>query len=107
MAADSLAAVDAPPVSHMLNLAAAADAGVDADQIRGVLAAITPIIGTPRVAEPALTQAKGASRRSADRARRHRAPEPTLLLSFLVGRRAAPLEAPVDERPCKPPTRPR
>jgi hypothetical protein len=59
MAADSLAAVDAPPVSHMLNLAAAADAGVDADQIRGVLAAITPIIGTPRVAEPALTQAKG------------------------------------------------
>jgi 4-carboxymuconolactone decarboxylase len=46
----ALAAVDAPPVSYLLNLGAAAEAGVDAEQVRGVLAAIAPIIGTPRVA---------------------------------------------------------
>ena len=46
----ALAAVDAPPVSYMLNLEAAAEAGVDADQVRGVLAAIAPIVGTARVA---------------------------------------------------------
>ena len=46
----ALAAVDAPPVSYMLNLEAASAAGVDAEQIRGVLAAIAPIVGTARVA---------------------------------------------------------
>ena len=42
----ALAAVDAPPASYLLNLGAAADAGVDAEQVRGVLAAIAPIVGT-------------------------------------------------------------
>ena len=46
----ALAAVDAPPASYLLNLGAAADAGVDAEQVRGVLAAIAPIVGTARVA---------------------------------------------------------
>ena len=46
----ALAAVDAPPASYLLNLGAASDAGVDADQVRGVLAAIAPIVGTARVA---------------------------------------------------------
>ena len=46
----ALAAVDAPPASYLLNLGAAADAGVDADQVRGVLAAVAPIVGTARVA---------------------------------------------------------
>ena len=46
----ALAAVDAPPVSYLMNLGAAADAGVDAEQIRGVLAGIAPIVGTARVA---------------------------------------------------------
>jgi alkylhydroperoxidase/carboxymuconolactone decarboxylase family protein YurZ len=46
----ALAAVDAPPVSYLLNLAAARDVGLDADQVRGVLAAIAPIVGTARVA---------------------------------------------------------
>jgi 4-carboxymuconolactone decarboxylase len=45
----ALAAVDAPPISYALNLEAAADAGLDADQVRGVLIAIAPIVGTPRV----------------------------------------------------------
>jgi hypothetical protein len=45
-----LAAVDAPPISYTLNLGAAADTGLDAEAARGVLAAIAPIIDTPRVA---------------------------------------------------------
>ena len=44
----ALAAVDAPPFSYVVNLAAAADAGIDVEQVRGVLTAIAPIIGTPR-----------------------------------------------------------
>ena len=46
----ALAAVDAPPVSYLLNLGAAGELGIDADQVRGVLAAIAPIVGTARVA---------------------------------------------------------
>src|SRR5450755_1524487 len=46
----ALAAIDAPPVSYLLNVEAASDIGLDAEQVRGVLAAITPIIGTARVA---------------------------------------------------------
>ena len=46
----ALAAVDAPAVSYLLNLGAASEVGVDADQVRGVLAAIAPIVGTARVA---------------------------------------------------------
>ncbi len=46
----ALAAVDAPPVSYMLNLAVASELGIDAEQVRGVLAAIAPIVGTARVA---------------------------------------------------------
>jgi alkylhydroperoxidase/carboxymuconolactone decarboxylase family protein YurZ len=46
----ALAAVDAPPISYALNLEAAGAAGVDAEQVRGVFAAIAPIVGTARVA---------------------------------------------------------
>src|SRR5512132_2269299 len=46
----ALAAVDAPPVSYLLNLAAASEVVIDAEQVRGVLAAIAPIVGTARVA---------------------------------------------------------
>ena len=46
----ALVAVDAPPISSLLNLGAAGEVGVDAEQVRGVLAAIAPIVGTPRVA---------------------------------------------------------
>ena len=46
----ALAAVDAPPVSYLLNLAAASEVGIDPEQVRGVLAAIAPIVGTARVA---------------------------------------------------------
>jgi alkylhydroperoxidase/carboxymuconolactone decarboxylase family protein YurZ len=46
----ALAAVDAPPFSYLMNLEAAADVGIDAERVRGVLTAIAPIVGTARVA---------------------------------------------------------
>lgn len=46
----ALVAVDAPPVSYMLNLGAAGEIGVDEDAVRGVFAAIAPIVGTARIA---------------------------------------------------------
>jgi alkylhydroperoxidase/carboxymuconolactone decarboxylase family protein YurZ len=45
----ALVAVDAPPVSYAMNLEAAGEVGVEAEQVRGVLAAIAPIVGTTRV----------------------------------------------------------
>jgi 4-carboxymuconolactone decarboxylase len=49
----ALAAVDAPPISYMLNLEAARSVGIDADKVSGVIAAIAPIVGTARVASAA------------------------------------------------------
>jgi len=49
----ALVAVDAPPVSYMLNLQMAGDLSVDAEQVEGMLAAIAPIVGSARVASAA------------------------------------------------------
>ena len=49
----ALVAVDAPPASYLMNLGAAADTGLGAEQVRGVLAAIAPIVGTARVVSAA------------------------------------------------------
>ena len=49
----ALIAVDAPPASYLLNIGAAGEAGIDADQVQGVLAAVAPIVGTARVASAA------------------------------------------------------
>ena len=49
----ALVAVDAPPASYVLNAEAAAKVGVDEEQVRGVLTAIAPIVGTARVASAA------------------------------------------------------
>ena len=38
----ALVAVDAPAVSYLLNIGAASEIGIDAEQVRGVLAAIAP-----------------------------------------------------------------
>ena len=46
----ALVAVDAPTVSYLMNLGAATETDIDAEQVRGVLAAIAPIVGTARVA---------------------------------------------------------
>jgi 4-carboxymuconolactone decarboxylase len=45
----ALVAVDAPPASYLLNLGAAADLNIGVEQLRGVLAAVAPIVGSPRV----------------------------------------------------------
>ncbi len=46
----ALVAVDAPPASYLLNLGAASELGFDLEDVRGVLAAIAPIVGTAKVA---------------------------------------------------------
>ena len=46
----ALVAVDAPPVSYLMNAEAAAEVGIDVEKLRGVLAAVAPIVGTARVA---------------------------------------------------------
>jgi alkylhydroperoxidase/carboxymuconolactone decarboxylase family protein YurZ len=46
----ALVSVDAPPASYLLNIGAAGEIGVDEEQVRGVLTAVAPIVGTARVA---------------------------------------------------------
>ena len=46
----ALVAVGAPPVSYLLNLEVAGEIGMDPEKLRGVLAAVAPIVGTARVA---------------------------------------------------------
>jgi len=46
----ALVAMDAPPASYLLNLGAAAELGFGEEEVRGVLAAIAPIVGTARIA---------------------------------------------------------
>jgi alkylhydroperoxidase/carboxymuconolactone decarboxylase family protein YurZ len=45
----ALVAIDAPPASYLLNLGAASEIGVEAEEVRGILTAIAPIVGTPRI----------------------------------------------------------
>ena len=49
----ALVAVDAPPVSYMLNLQMAGEVDIDAEAVEGMLAAIAPIVGSARVASAA------------------------------------------------------
>jgi alkylhydroperoxidase/carboxymuconolactone decarboxylase family protein YurZ len=46
----ALVAVGAPPASYLMNLKVATELDIDVDQVRGVLAAVAPIVGTARVA---------------------------------------------------------
>ena len=46
----ALVATDAPPASYLMNLEAAAAAGIDVERVRGVLTAVAPIVGTVRIA---------------------------------------------------------
>ena len=45
----ALVAIDAPPMSYALNLRVAGELGVSTEQLQGVLAAIAPVVGGPRV----------------------------------------------------------
>ena len=42
-------AVDAPPASYLLNAGTAADVGITLSDVEGVLVAVAPVVGTPRV----------------------------------------------------------
>jgi alkylhydroperoxidase/carboxymuconolactone decarboxylase family protein YurZ len=45
----ALIAVDAPAVSYLANASAVEQAGLTAEDIEGVMIAIAPVVGTPRV----------------------------------------------------------
>jgi alkylhydroperoxidase/carboxymuconolactone decarboxylase family protein YurZ len=45
----ALVAVGAPDASYLLNAGAAADVGVTIEDVQGMLVAVAPIVGTPRV----------------------------------------------------------
>jgi len=45
----ALIAVDAPPASYLANASAAERAGLTAADIEGVMIAVAPVVGTPRV----------------------------------------------------------
>ena len=49
----ALVAVDAPVASYLLNLGAASELDIDPEQVRGVLAAVAPIVGTARIVSAA------------------------------------------------------
>ena len=51
----ALAAVDAPASSYLLNLGAAVDVGLTVEDVQGVLIAIAPIVGSPKVVTAAGT----------------------------------------------------
>ena len=45
----ALIAVDAPPASYLANAGVAADSGVTADDLQGIMIAVAPVVGTARV----------------------------------------------------------
>ena len=45
----ALVGVGAPPLSYALNLRVAGELGVSTEQVEGVLAAVAPVVGAPRV----------------------------------------------------------
>ena len=57
----ALAAVDAPAASYLMHVGPAVESGVTVEQVQGVLVAVAPIIGAPRVLSAAtkITDALG------------------------------------------------
>ena len=49
----ALAAVGAPPASYLLNLGAASEVGLTLEDVQGVLIAVAPVTGGPKVVEAA------------------------------------------------------
>ena len=54
----ALVAVGAPAGSYLLHIGSAVDAGVTLEDVQGVLIAVAPIVGTPRIATAAAHIAK-------------------------------------------------
>jgi hypothetical protein len=55
----ALAAMEAPPLSYALNLGAAQEVGVTLSDTQGILVAVAPLIGTPRVVAACVGLAEG------------------------------------------------
>ncbi|WP_222849202.1 carboxymuconolactone decarboxylase family protein [Trebonia kvetii] len=49
----ALIAVDAPPASYLANAPALAQAGLTEQDIEGIMIAVAPVVGTPRVTSAA------------------------------------------------------
>ena len=49
----ALVASDAAPVSYLVNMGMASDAGVDLDRVVGTMVAIAPVVGSARIASAA------------------------------------------------------
>lgn len=49
----ALIATDAAPVSYLVNMGMAKDAGMDLDRVVGAMVAVAPVVGTARVASAA------------------------------------------------------
>jgi alkylhydroperoxidase/carboxymuconolactone decarboxylase family protein YurZ len=45
----AMIAVDAPPVSYFASAAAVEESGMTAEDIQGVMIAVAPVVGAPRV----------------------------------------------------------
>ncbi len=45
----ALVAVDAPPASYLMNAGSAVDVGITLEDVQGLLIAVAPVVGTPRV----------------------------------------------------------
>ena len=45
----ALIAVDAPPLSYVANAAAIEESGMTTEEIQGVMIAVAPVVGAPRV----------------------------------------------------------
>ena len=45
----ALIAVDAPPASYLANAGAAADNGITAEDLQGIMIAVAPVVGTAKV----------------------------------------------------------
>ena len=63
----ALVAVDAAPMSYVANLEVVSDLEIDPDQVRGVLAAVAPIVGTARIVSALSKIARGARARARGR----------------------------------------
>jgi alkylhydroperoxidase/carboxymuconolactone decarboxylase family protein YurZ len=50
----ALIAVDAPSASYLLNAGSAVDIGITLDDVQGILIAVAPVVGTPRVVSASL-----------------------------------------------------
>ena len=54
----ALAAVDARPVSYLMHVGPAAEAGITIEDVQNVLVAVAPIVGTARIASASINIAE-------------------------------------------------